>query len=252
MIPARKFPLGEWLVTHHLIERSIRKNFDRVHFRMRSPYTAEQRRLPMIICANHSSWWDGYMAVLIEKHLDIDGYLMMEEAQLSRYFFFRWAGCFSVDRRDARSAMASVQYAAQLLKQRAGRMVWLFPQGEIRPNDYRPLTFFSGAAHLARQTCPALLYPLAIRIEYLAEQHPDLFMSMGEPLLVTSAEVDRAGFNKTCTRELEQRVTRELDQLHDDVTASNLATFTLLLRGKTSTNRIFDSLLLRKQIDRHE
>ncbi len=251
MIPARKFPFGEWLVTHQLIERSMRKYFDRVHFRMRGSYPEEQRGLPLIICANHSSWWDGYVAVLVERYLNVDGYLMMEEAQLRRYFFFTWAGCFSVDRHNARSAMESVQYAAHLLKQRPGRMVWLFPQGEIQPNDFRPLTFFSGAAHIARLTSPSLLCPLAIRIEHLAEQRPDLFISMGEPLLITPEEASKPGFSKRYTREMEQRVTHELDQLHNDVTASNLAGFTPLLRGKSSVNRIFDTLLLRKQIARH-
>ena len=71
---------------------------------------------------------------------------MMEESQLRRYFFFSWIGCFSVDRHHPRAAMQSIQYAAHLLKEHPGRMVWLFPQGEIAPNDRRPLVFFRGAA----------------------------------------------------------------------------------------------------------
>src|SRR5437868_5853968 len=42
MIPAHKFPLGRQLVWQ-LIERSLRKYFDRVYFRMRGTYTDEQR-----------------------------------------------------------------------------------------------------------------------------------------------------------------------------------------------------------------
>lgn len=249
MIPARKFPLGKWLV-ERLIDSSFRKYFDRIHFRMRSPYTDEQRRMPMIICANHSSWWDGYVALLVERQLGVDTYLMMEEAQLRRYFFFTWIGCFSVDRQNARSAMQSLHYAARILKEKPQSMVWLFPQGEISPNDHRPLVFFTGAAHLARMTSPALLYPLAIRIEYLAEQRPDLFISLGEPLQVNPEDTDMPGFLKTCTRQLEERVTAELDQLRADVVASDYSSFTLLMQGKASTNRMFDTLLFRKQIKR--
>ncbi len=58
MLPARHFPLGEKLVWL-LIRSSLQKHFDRVHFRMRGEPTAVQRTLPIIICANHSSWWDG-------------------------------------------------------------------------------------------------------------------------------------------------------------------------------------------------
>ncbi len=112
MIPAHKFPLGRRLVWQ-LIERSFRKYFDRVYFRMRGTYTDEQRAtLPMLICANHSSWWDGYVIALVERLLNVDGYLMVEEAQLSRYFFFIWIGCFSVDRHNPRAALQSLKYAA--------------------------------------------------------------------------------------------------------------------------------------------
>ncbi|GAC1649335.1 MAG: lysophospholipid acyltransferase family protein [Ktedonobacteraceae bacterium] len=247
MIPARKFSLGEKLVWL-LINTSFHQHFDRIFFRMRSELTDEQRNLPIIICANHSSWWDGYIAALVERHLKLDGYLMMEEAQLKRYFFFTWIGCFSVDRHNARSAMKSVQYAAGLLKGCPRRMVWLFPQGEIAPNDRRPIEFFSGAAHLAKLSAPVLLYPLAARIEYLAEQRPDLYISLGEPLFVGEKELQTPGFLKVYTRKLQDCVTEELDQLRADVIASDYTSFTQIMRGWASTNRIFDAALLRKQI----
>ncbi|HZU02608.1 MAG TPA: hypothetical protein VFA10_23270, partial [Ktedonobacteraceae bacterium] len=107
MIPAHKFPLGQKLVWR-LIDGSLRKYFDRVLFRMRTERAEEQASLPLIICANHSSWWDGYVAAVVERALSVDTYLMMEEAQLSRYFFFRWAGCFSVNRHNPRSALQSL------------------------------------------------------------------------------------------------------------------------------------------------
>ncbi len=247
MIPARKFPLGEKLVWL-LINTSFHQHFDRIFFRMRTEFIDEQ--LPMIICANHSSWWDGYIAALVERHLKLDGYLMMEEAQLRRYFFFSWIGCFSVDRQNARSAIKSVRYAARLLKGGPRRMVWLFPQGEIAPNDRRPLEFFSGAAHLVRLSAPVLLYPLASRIEYLAEQRPDLYISLGEPLLVSEQELQTPGFLKSYTKRLQECVTEELDQLRADVVASDYSSFTLIMRGWASTNRLFDAALLRKQITR--
>ncbi len=175
---------------------------------------------------------------------------MMEEAQLRRYFFFSWIGCFSVNRSNPRSAIQSLQYAAHLLKERRRRMVWIFPQGEISPNDYRPLTFFSGVSHLTRLAYPLLIYPAAIRIEYRTEQRPDLFISLGEPLQMGEQEVQSANFLKSLTRRLETCVTAELDQLRADVISQNLSSFTCVLHGRSSTNRIFDAVLLRKQMRR--
>ncbi len=250
MITARKFPLGERLVWK-LIDRSFRKYFDRVYFRMRGEYTdGQHNRLPMILFANHSSWWDGYVAALVERLLGVDGYLMVEEKQLRRYFFFAWAGCFSVDRQNSRSALQSLKYAATLLKERPGRMVCLFPQGEICPNDKRPLVFYNGVTYLARLTNPVLFYPLAIRIEFLAEQRPALFASLGESILISSDETKEPHFLQTCTKHLEEALTAELDQLRADVLAGDYNSFQTVIQGKASTNRIFDTLLFRKQIDR--
>ncbi len=47
---------------------------------------------------------------------------------------------------------------------------------------------------------------------------------------------------------LEDCVTSELDQLRTDVLASDYSSFTLLMHGRASTNRIFDALLFRKQL----
>jgi chlorobactene lauroyltransferase len=249
MIPARKFPLGKKLVWR-LIDSSLRKHFDRIFLRLRGERSDELRALPIIACANHSSWWDGYLATLVERSLGVDTYLMMEEAQLRRYFFFAWAGCFSVDRQNTRSALQSLQYAARLLKEKPGRMVWLFPQGEIFPNDRRPLVFYNGASYLARMTAPVLLYPVATRIEYQAEQRPDLFISVGEPLRIDAQDTRAAGFLKSSTKQLEELVTAELDLLRADINARDLDSFTRIMRGRSSTNRIFDALLFRKQIGR--
>src|SRR5438128_10123982 len=98
MIPAHKFPLGRRLVWQ-LIERSFRKYFDRVYFRMRGTYTDEQRAtLPMLICANHSIWCDVYVIALVERLLNIYSYLMIAESQLRSYLFCMCRGWIFVDR----------------------------------------------------------------------------------------------------------------------------------------------------------
>lgn len=250
IIEAQKFPLGQFLVWR-LVDSSLRKHFDGIFFRLHAERTEAQKKLPMIVCANHSSWWDGYIAAIIERQIGVDTYLMMEESQLRRYFFFRWVGCFSVDRHNTRSALKSLHYAARMLKTQAGRMVWLFPQGEISPNDRRPLIFYNGAAYLARLSAPAYLYPVATRIEYLGEQRPALFISMGEPLLITTEESRATDFLRSYTQEMEKRVTTELDALRDAIVAGELSNFTLIKRGKASTNRIFDMALMRKPMNRH-
>ncbi|GCE19583.1 hypothetical protein [Dictyobacter kobayashii] len=71
---------------------------------------------------------------------------------------------------------------------------------------------------------------------------------MGKPLLIGETELQTRGFLKHYTACLQEKVTEELDQLRTDVINSNYASFTQILRGRASTNRMFDAALLRKQI----
>lgn len=122
---------------------------------------------PVIVYANHSSWWDGHLAMFLnEECWHLDGYVMMEEKQLARYRFFTHVGGFLIDRQEARSAMRTLDYAAQLMSAQPGRVLLLFPQGEILANDARPLSFFNGTAHLVKriveQTGACTLCPVAL------------------------------------------------------------------------------------------
>ena len=64
---------------------------------------------PVLIIANHSSWWDSLLALwLSESELPgSQAYGMMDASNLKRFRFFRWIGCFGVDlssRRDGARA----------------------------------------------------------------------------------------------------------------------------------------------------
>src|SRR5947207_2928655 len=130
---ANKNPPGEWLVNHLLILPAARRAFAGVYVYAHPDALRMRGRgcpLPVIFCATHAGWWDGYMAAIINRKVfKHDGYLMMEEASLKRVPFFTWTGVFGVDRDNPREALASIEYSFQLLAGGPGRAVWIFPQG---------------------------------------------------------------------------------------------------------------------------
>jgi chlorobactene lauroyltransferase len=270
LIPAHKNPFGE-AIFWQIARASMQRHFNSVQLRDRGRLAEDTGSLPILMLANHSSWWDGYFAWLIAHSVERqDHYLMMEEANLRRYRFFTWAGCFSVDRMHGRAALASIHYAAHLLKERPGRAVWIFPQGEIVPNDRRPLRCYSGIGHLVRQVGAARCYPVALRIEYGGEQRPDVFISIGpgrelrmagngahvpgDERLWQAAHEHGGRDGQLCgstARDLAAilatDLTAELDRLRDDVLAGSTADFTVLLHGRRSMNRLYDAMMLRQQ-----
>src|SRR5262249_21005527 len=140
------------------------------------------------------------------------GFCMMEEKELRRYRFFTWVGAFSVNRQDARSAMGSVAYIGRMLAERRDRALAIFPQGEITPNDRRPLTIFSGMAHVARRAGGATLWPIALRYEFRGEQRPEAFIRAG-PAHHVPADLDP----RALTAVAGVRLTAVCDALRDGV-----------------------------------
>jgi 1-acyl-sn-glycerol-3-phosphate acyltransferase len=233
-LTALKTPPIEALIYRVLVRPALRRAFQRVALWDAQPEFKPD--LPTLIYANHPSWWDGYIAfMLAREYWRCDGYLMMEEAQLARYGFFRYCGVFSVDRHDPREGMRSVAYAANLLTGHPRRALWIFPQGAITANDRRPLDTYSGAAHIARRAMPVRCLPMALRFEFLAEQRPEALIRLG-PGHVVAGDVGV----KALHQEMDQRLTREVDHLRDDTINGATGGYRTILQGRASVNVIWD------------
>jgi hypothetical protein len=89
------------------------------------------------------------------------------------------------------------------------------------------------------------LYPMALRYEFIGEQKPDAFMSLGPALRFEAGARVEA---KHVTELMERALTAELDALRDDVVAYRLSGFEFLVRGAPSINRLWDFVRGRGQI----
>lgn len=246
-IPAQKSPPGELLVWA-LVRHSLRGMFARVRLR---PPAIDPRSygVPILAVANHPSWWDGYLALLIGRWYGLPRYLMMEEAQLRRYRFFAWAGCFSVERRDPREAGRSIAYAANILTANPSALVWIFPQGAIAHADTRPITVHSGAAHVLRRATAAGatigVLPVAWEYVFRGEQRPEAFIRVGE---LETVDWQAARDPKSLSRHIQAMLTAQADALRADVRANALGAYGTILRGRGGVNDVFDRLLLRDRL----
>ncbi len=232
MIAAKKNSIIAGLFTlYH--RRLLKKHFYRIHLSGRENLSALNKNVPAILAANHSNWWDGFIAYYLSNRImKCDDYLMMDIEQLRKYSFFRYVGVFSVDRKNAAEAMRSITYAADVLKN-TNRCLWIFPQGEMTPQDKRPLVFYSGITKIAERAEKVNIIPVAFRYEFLMEQRPEVFISVGKPIEITAGSKDFAS-------ELEQIMTVQLDELKNDVTSGNVGDFEIVFTGKSSRNKSFD------------
>ena len=184
------------------------------------------KEIPLIIYANHSSWWDGLIAFEISRKAKMDAFVMMEEKHLRKLFLFRRLGAFSVVREKTRKALESINYASELLSENSGRTLWIFPQGEILPNDSRPLKFYNGISKIIEKFERINIIPLAIRYEFLGEFKPQIFVKIGQPDLIESKKLLN---RKELTNDFENRLTQTLQHLKCDIINNNLKDFEKLI-----------------------
>jgi 1-acyl-sn-glycerol-3-phosphate acyltransferase len=242
MIPARKNFLGELLV-FGICRRSVWQAFHSVNLRVVDTLPAPPSRLdaPVIFFSNHSSWWDGYLAhIILRQVYGLNPYLMMDEKQLKRYAFFSWAGCFGVNREDPREALKSLEYIAQELIKKPGNALWMFPQGEIIPQEKRPLRFQSGLSRLVKKMEKCYVYPVSFRFEFMREQFPIIYINIGSCMAI---QPNQKLHSRHFTAELEEILTRDLDLLRADVLEGNFDNFVPIVSGKTSTDILVNRLI---------
>ena len=256
MLTARKNVALNALIYRLLIKLPLQNGFHTVHYRQAGPVPASDA--PCLLIGNHSAWWDAHLPMAAnETRWHLDGYVMVEDTQLARYQFFRAIGAFSVNRRDGRSALESLNCAAKLLSEAPRRLVLIFPQGEILANDHRPLTFFNGSGHIVKKVVAqrgvCAVYPMALRYEFLGEQKPDAFISVGPALhfdATNATNATNATDARAVTAQMQAALTRELDQLRDDVVAYRFDGFVPLVKGRGSINRLWDAVRGRRPIGR--
>ena len=131
---------------------------------------------PVIVVANHCTWWDGFFIYVLNKAvLHRRLHVMMLEEQLRKYRFFRRLGAFGISQGSPRGVRAALSYSAGVLKE-ASNCLCIFPQGTMRRLHDRPLGFMRGLEAILRMHGgEASVLPVAIACEFLGDRRPEAF-----------------------------------------------------------------------------
>lgn len=167
----------------------LKRRFNSLRVSNLEEFKSIDKNFPSIIYANHSGWFDGLVLHLITQKLNLDFFIMMEEKQLKDLPLFRKLGAFSVVREKPREAVESINYAAKILNEGNERVLCIFPQGEILPNDTRPIKFYNGISRIIEKTKVCNVIPAAIRYEFLGNFKPEIFVSFGKNEIINEDEL---------------------------------------------------------------
>ncbi len=162
--------------------------------------------VPLLLAANHVSWWDPFTLREVQRILRPSSplFVVMLERELARRPYFRRMGVHGIHPGSGASLRACIRRLRRQRDARPDASVAFFPQGRIWPSFRRPLGFHPGVGLLARELAPVVCLPVALHVEPLNDTRATVFASAAPPLRVDGA-LDPA--------DVESAVAGELDAL---------------------------------------
>jgi 1-acyl-sn-glycerol-3-phosphate acyltransferase len=193
---------------------------------------------PLVVYANHPSWWDGVAFMLYSTAL-FPGrrmFIPMEATALGRYGFMRRLGVFGVEQQSARGAVAFLRTAKDVLAA-PGSMLWMNAPGRFMDVRERPVPIALGLARLAELAPSARFLPMALEYPFWAERAPEMLCAYGPALDGTAlAALPRAIRGEALARALEAT----MDRLAADALARDPDRFHAILSGKEGMGGVYE------------
>jgi 1-acyl-sn-glycerol-3-phosphate acyltransferase len=194
---------------------------------------------PMVVLANHPSWWDGVAFMLLARRLfpDRPVFIPMEAAALARYGFMRRIGVFGVEPGTARGAVAFLRTAERVLADPA-HMLWINVPGRFADARERPLPIAPGVARLPELAANATLLPLALEYPFWSERAPEMLAAFGPP--IPAADLLGLGREARAAR-IGAAIEAVMDRLAADAIARDPARFRVVVQGQEGMGGLYQA-----------
>lgn len=194
LLPHKNRFFSRWFT--HVIDGRLRRTFAQVtvhglaHLPVGKP--------PLLLIANHSSYWDALLIVWLSHHvLGAHAYAWMHAHTLQDMPMFQLLGAFGVDGGAPADIKAALKFSQKLLD-RDNHALWIFPQGDEKPLERRPLGFQRGSAFLAARAARAVTLPVALHYAFGRTEKPEVRICIGAPLAAGTATVAHHEAAVTC------------------------------------------------------
>lgn len=148
------------------------------HFRAIHISTLPLNDKPVMLLANHFTWWDGFLLWYMNNQvLKRRFYVMVLEKTLLKQGFMRYLGAYSVAD-SSRGVLESLRYTAGLLTH-PENTVLIFPQGKIHSNFSAEIGFKKGVGEIARLAGADFQYVFAAMFtENLQYKKPSVWIEL--------------------------------------------------------------------------
>lgn len=202
-------------------------------------------KVPTIFFAPHSNWWDGIVGYnLCNRLLKKEIRLMVEE--LNRFPLLRRGGAFNVNKKSAQASMEALKYSVEVVGD-TNNILYIFPQGIIKPPNYRPIEFQSGLTYIAEKAAKkygkVALMPIAVNYMFLRDNRPEVLVEIGEPIELNNDKPNRKEYTEFLAHKLQDLC----DKQFYDISQGHFKGYDTLFQRKLKWYRRIEQRL--KKID---
>lgn len=195
----------------------IQHRFFSMKLKNKELFEKRNKNYPNIMYAIHGNWWDGIVGYnMMRRVFNVKPRMMIEE--MNRFPLFSRAGAFPVNKKSPQEAIKSLRYIVEDLK-KPDMGLWIFPQGIIKPPNFRPIEFQTGLAYVAQNVAKkhggVNLIPVAVNYTFLREDRPEVLVEVGEPIILEKegAKIDRHEYTKYLQDEYTKLCDKQLSEI---------------------------------------
>lgn len=243
--PAKTSPFWLW-VANQFFYGMLENRFFALRYKGEEKFLQRDANIPSIVFATHTNWWDGIVGYNITSRIfGKELRLMIEE--LNRFPILRKAGAFSVNKKSPQASMAALKYSVDVIED-LNNVLYIFPQGIIKPPNFRPIEFQTGLAYIAQKAVQKYgkvnLIPLGVNYCFLRADKPEVLVEVGDIITLTDAKVDRKEYTNFLAKYLEDICDKQIA----DISAGDLKGYKTLFQQKLKWYRKIEQRLKKIEI----
>ena len=169
---------------HRFLRPYLRRHFHSIAIdRVSRPAEDFAGEAPVIVYANHPSWWDPLIAHFLCRSLfpQRDFFAPIDEEALQQYSVFEKLGFYGVKLSSSSGAGSFLKKSVSILNQ-PRTSIWITPEGRFADARDHGAELMPGLSHLCYRSDHAIALPLALEYVFWDERLPVCLVSLGAPL----------------------------------------------------------------------
>ena len=190
---------------------------------------------PVILVANHPSWWDPLVCLVLSGLFpDRAHFAPIDAAALQRYRFFAKLGFFGVEQGTARGAREFLRNCDAIFSL-PNSALWITAQGRFTDPRERPVRVMGGVGHAAHWLGRGTILPVAVEFPFWDERFPEALVRFGDLIPITH---DRTAGE--WTELVERALAATQDALAKEAIARDAAVFDVVVGGRAGVGGVYD------------